>query len=110
MNACHLSDRLLGLFDIKEKQVSEKTVLYSEDLRYNYIKSRSSGFIAARVSSDRTSLRIAEMYLIAAEAGSYLNGELDNAKNYLLGLQKTRFTAVGYAAKEIGRASCRERV
>lgn len=100
MNACHLSDRLLGLFDIKEKQVSEKTVLYSEDLRYNYIKSRSSGFIAARVSSDRTSLRIAEMYLIAAEAGSYLNGELDNAKNYLLGLQKTRFTAVGYAAKE----------
>ena len=40
------------------------------------------------------------MYLIAAEAGSYLTGELDNAKGYLLDLQKMRFSPEGYTAKE----------
>lgn len=101
MNACHLSDQLLALFDIQEDKTEEKTRLYSEDLRYNYIASRGSDFIAARVSSDRTSLRIAEMYLIAAEAGSYLPSELNKAKGYLLDLQKSRFTAEGYAKKEM---------
>lgn len=90
INACHLSDGVLGLFDRKEREdgASGNTIVYSEDLRYNYITTRGSDYIAARVSSDRSSLRIAEMYLIAAEAGSYLTGELDNAKGYLLDLQK----------------------
>lgn len=102
INACHLSDGVLGLFDRKEREdgASGNTIVYSEDLRYNYITTRGSDYIAARVSSDRSSLRIAEMYLIAAEAGSYLTGELDNAKGYLLDLQKARFSADGYAAKE----------
>lgn len=36
------------------------------------------------------SIRIAEMYLIAAEAGSYLPAELDNARTHLLTLQSKR--------------------
>ena len=101
INACHLSDGVLGLFDRKEREdgASGNTIVYSEDLRYNYITTRGSDYIAARVSSDRSSLRIAEMYLIAAEAGSYLTGELDNAKGYLLDLQKARFSADGYEVK-----------
>lgn len=40
------------------------------------------------------------MYLIAAEAASYLPSELNNAKKCLLDLQKKRLTPEGYAAKE----------
>ena len=98
--ASHLSDWLLGLFHVKEKEVDEKKLLYSEDLRYNYIVSRKSGFTVGRPYTDRASLRIAEMYLIAAEAGSYLPAELDNARKHLLDLQKMRFSADGYAAKK----------
>ena len=43
-----------------------------------------------RSSSDRVSIRIAEMYLIAAEAGSYLPAELEKAKGYLLDLKAKR--------------------
>ncbi len=46
------------------------------------------GYCVNRSSSDRVSIRIAEMYLIAAEAGSYLPAELEKAKGYLLDLKQ----------------------
>lgn len=48
------------------------------------------GYCVNRSSSDRVSIRIAEMYLIAAEAGSYLPAELEKAKGYLLDLKAKR--------------------
>ncbi len=83
-----LSDKILGLLD-------EAT-----DNRRNYLNPVNSydenwtptllGYCVNRSSSDRVSIRIAEMYLIAAEAGSYLPAELENAKTYLLTLKAKR--------------------
>lgn len=83
-----LSEHILGLMD-------EAT-----DNRRNYLNPVNSydadwtptllGYCVNRSSSDRVSIRIAEMYLIAAEAGSYLPAELANAKTHLLALQEKR--------------------
>lgn len=83
-----LSEHILGLMD-------EAT-----DNRRNYLNPVNTydanwtptllGYCVNRSSSDRVSIRIAEMYLIAAEAGSYLPAELDNAKTHLLALQEKR--------------------
>ncbi len=94
-----LSDEILGLFDSaadKRSSYIGAAYVYDENWNPTLIGYRPS----SRSASDRTSLRIAEMYLIAAEAGSYLTGELDNAKGYLLDLQKMRFSPEGYTAKE----------
>ena len=82
INACHLSDRVLALINKKTQETGAtgKTNISSQNLHYNYITTRGSDYIAARVSSDRSSLRIAEMYLIAATAGSNLTGDQANAK------------------------------
>ena len=77
-NAVLISDHILALFD-------EQT-----DNRRAYLKKSSTGYVPNRSSSDRVSIRIAEMYLIAAEAGSYLPAELENAKDHLLTLQGKR--------------------
>lgn len=47
--------------------------------------------IVVRSTSDRTSIRTAEIYLIAAEASAHLPGALADAKTYLLKLQEKRF-------------------
>ena len=83
-----LSDKILGLLD-------EAT-----DNRRNYLNPVNAynenwtptllGYCVNRSSSDRVSIRIAEMYLIAAEAGSYLPAELEKAKGYLLDLKAKR--------------------
>lgn len=94
-----LSEEILGLFDAtadKRNSYIGAAYVYDEYWNPTLIGYRPS----SRSSSDRVSIRIAEMYLIAAEAGSYLAGELDNAKAHLLDLQAKRFTAEGYAAKE----------
>lgn len=46
--------------------------------------------VADRTSNTRNSIRIAEMYLIAAEAGAHLPADLSDAKTYLLTLQSKR--------------------
>lgn len=50
------------------------------------------GYLAVDRSYDtRNSIRIAELYLIAAEAGAQLPAELSSAKDYLLTLKSKRF-------------------
>ncbi len=86
--ACIIADPILALFD------------QTNDCRRNYIVEINSydeswtptllRYGVDRSSSDRSSIRVAEMYLIAAEAGSYLPEELDAARQYLLDLQSKR--------------------
>ena len=52
-----------------------------------------------RPKSCLSSIRSAELYLIAAEAAAHLDGKLDEAKNYLTALQDKRFTPDGAVAK-----------
>lgn len=82
--ACLLSEQILRLLDT------------ANDCRRNYLSAikiegnDQSSYYINRTSSDRTSIRISEMYLIAAEAGSYLPAELEKARGYLLDLQAKR--------------------
>lgn len=86
--ACIIADPILALFD------------ETNDCRRSYLKeinSNDESFVPTfleygvdRSPSDRCSIRVAEMYLIAAEAGSYLPAELDAARQYLLDLQARR--------------------
>lgn len=89
--ACILSDKIIGLFD------------QANDNRFTYLQmSGTLGYVLSdRSSSDRSSIRIAEMYLIAAEAGAHLPSELSNAKQHLLTLQTSRLKP---AAMEAQRA------
>ena len=52
-----------------------------------------------RPKSCLSSIRSAELYLIAAEAAAHLDGKLDQAKSYLTALQDKRFTPDGAVAK-----------
>ena len=108
-----LSDKILGLLD-------EAT-----DNRRNYLNPVNAydenwtptllGYCVNRSSSDRVSIRIAEMYLIAAEAGSYLPAELEKAKGYLLDLKAKRAETRGdgdpaHEGRSDGsRSSCAQR-
>lgn len=97
-NACVLAESLLGLFD-KEN-----------DLRFNYLKEINTyddfwvptllGYGVDRTSSDKSSIRAAELYLIAAEAGSYLPQELGAARQYLLDLQAKRLKPEAMGAQQ----------
>lgn len=83
-NAGFLSEHLLALFD----EANDNRRAYLKKVTdYN---TSTVGYVPDRSSSDRVSIRIAEMYLIAAEAGSYLPAELENAKMYLLTLKANR--------------------
>lgn len=98
MRACLLSQGILGLFDVQN------------DCRYSYLKkidisgdeggSGMSGYGVDRSSSDRISIRAAELYLIAAEAGSYLPAELAAARRYLLDLQAKRLKPEALEAQQ----------
>ena len=98
-NAAMLSDQMLGLLD-------------PTDYRRNFIKKKNRyenmdyanpilvGYSVDRSSTDRISIRSAEVWLIAAEAAAHLPGKLQEAKNYLTEVQKNRFTPEGAAAKK----------
>lgn len=97
-NACVLAESMLGLFDREN------------DLRFSYLKEINTydefwtpsllGYGVDRSSSDKISIRAAEMYLIAAEAGSYLPAELNAARQYLLDLQARRFKPEAMEAQQ----------
>lgn len=81
-----ISEHILALFDP------------DNDLRRNYFTEVTSsetdellGYRPDRGTSDRSSLRVAEMYLIAAEAAAHLPGKLADAREHLLTLQAKRF-------------------
>ena len=96
--ACVISEKILNLIDEttdKRRAYLKAVNVYDETWTPTLV-----GYGVNRATGDRVSIRIAEMYLIAAEAGSYLPSELNNAKKYLLDLQKKRLTPEGYAAKE----------
>lgn len=88
--SCALSDEMLARFDKATdnrrnyiKEAVKRDPVWGDETPLGY-------YIPDRSSSDRVSIRIAEMYLIAAEAGSYLPAELDNARTHLLTLQSKR--------------------
>lgn len=88
--SCALSDEMLARFNEATdnrrnyiKEAVKRDPVWGDETPLGY-------YIPDRSSSDRVSIRIAEMYLIAAEAGSYLPAELDNARTYLLTLQSKR--------------------
>ena len=91
--ACLLSDGTVSLFDT------------ANDLRFNYLQSKTiegseqPRYGVNRSSSDRISIRAAELYLIAAEAGSYLPAELDKARGYLLDLEARRLKTEAMEAR-----------
>lgn len=97
-NACVLAESILALFD------------EANDCRRNYLQEINSydqsgtssllGYGVKRSSSDRTSIRASELYLIAAEAGSYLPSELDAARQYLLDLQAKRLKPEAMEAQQ----------
>ena len=87
-SASIIAEPILALFD------------EANDCRRSYLKEINGydnlwnpvllGYGVNRSPSDRTSIRAAELYLIAAEAGSYLPQELGAARQYLLDLQANR--------------------
>ena len=72
----------------------------TNDCRRSYLKEINTyddswnpillGYGVNRSSSDRSSIRAAELYLIAAEAGSYLPEQLEAARKYLADLGAAR--------------------
>ena len=88
IGASILSDKILNLID--EATDNRRTYLREVNSYDENWVPTLMGYRPDRSSSDRVSIRIAEMYLIAAEAGSYLPSELSNAKTYLLTLQAKR--------------------
>lgn len=91
--ACLLSEEIISRFDA------------ANDLRFNYLQSSSGEgdeqprYSVNRSSSDRISIRAAELYLIAVEAGSYLPAELSQARSYLLDLEARRLKAEAMEAR-----------
>ena len=86
MRGALLSESLLALFD----PTNDCRRTYLKEIKSGEGESALSGYGVDRSSSDRISIRVAEMYLIAAEAGSYLPSELGQARNLLLELQSKR--------------------
>ena len=74
----------------------------ADQRRRTYFKAVTSSIINLTKGGSNTyscTLRTGEMYLNAAEAACHA-GDLESARTYLLTLQKARFTAAGYTAKE----------
>lgn len=96
--ASMLSDKMLALFgdkiDNRRDYIAES---WSFDADFNPVE--LIGHVIDRSSSDRSSIRIAEIYLIAAEASAHLPGGLADAKNYLLSLQEKRFVTAAIDAQ-----------
>ncbi len=88
-----LSDPILEKFD-RDNDRRWKFISESFDL-----ETFLTVYKIKRSMNTRTSIRSAEMYLIAAEAAAHLDGKLDEAKGYLSSLQAKRFTPDGAAAK-----------
>lgn len=65
------------------KEAVEKDPIFGDETPLGYL-------IVDRPYNTRNSIRIAEMYLIAAEAGAHLPAELNKAKDHLLALQSKR--------------------
>lgn len=96
--ACIIAEPILNLFD------------ETNDCRRSYLKEINTyddswnpillGYGVNRSSSDRSSIRAAELYLIAAEAGSYLPAELAAARRYLLDLQAKRLKPEALEAQQ----------
>ncbi|MBC9934864.1 RagB/SusD family nutrient uptake outer membrane protein [Chitinophaga qingshengii] len=88
-----VSDQLYAMYnptgDLRLK------IFYGKDSKQNNIILKTSGN-----NNFRQSFRVAEMYLIAAEAAAHLNQE-DQARNYLNELKKNRLTPVFYQAEVI---------
>lgn len=89
IGACVLSDGMLALIDeATDNRRSYLTMLNDGDWIYG---PNDLGLGVDRNTSTRVSIRIAEMYLIAAEAGAHLTAGLSDAKEHLLALQAKRF-------------------
>lgn len=89
IGACVLSDGMLALIDeATDNRRAYLRMLDDGDWIYG---PNDLGLGVDRNTSTRVSIRIAEMYLIAAETGAHLPSELSNAKEHLLALQSKRF-------------------
>ena len=86
VKGCVLSERMVGLLDA-DKDCRRS---FLREITLSGDQAGQKGFGVDRSSSDRSSIRVAEIYLIAAEAGSYLPAELEQARQYLLDLQMRR--------------------
>ena len=83
-----VSDNLYALYDRTDRRRSQ---YYKNDAVITIRKGGSNEFTC--------SFRVGEMYLNAAEA-AWNQQDYDSAADYLLTLQKARFTEAGYARKE----------
>ena len=96
--ACIIAEPILNLFD----ETNDCRRSYLMEIN-TYDDSRNPillGYGVNRSSSDRSSIRAAELYLIAAEAGSYLPAELAAARRYLLDLQAKRLKPEALEAQQ----------
>jgi len=87
--AIKVSDALYGLYN--KRTDLRRTQYYKSEATVSMIKGGKSDFSC--------SLRVGEMYLNAAES-AWNEQDYDAAADYLLDLQKARFTAAGYTQKE----------
>lgn len=98
-DACIIAEPILNLFD----ETNDCRRSYLKEIN-TYDDSRNPillGYgVRDRYSSDRSSIRAAELYLIAAEAGSYLPAELAAARRYLLDLQAKRLKPEALEAQQ----------
>lgn len=88
-----LSDEILNKFD---RDNDRRWLFIDETLNMD---TGETVYKINRYMKTRTSIRSAEMYLIAAEAAAHLTGKLDEAKEYLSSLQAKRLTPDGATAK-----------
>ena len=87
-DACIIAEPILNLFDeTNDCRRSYLKEINTDDDSGNPILLR---YGVKRYSSDRSSIRAAELYLIAAEAGSYLPEQLEAARKYLADLGAAR--------------------
>lgn len=88
-DAMRVSDGLQALYNAGDKRLS------------TYYTSGSNGLEVVKVANDkyRTSFRVGEVYLIAAEAQAALDNDVE-ARKYLNALKKVRLTPEYYATEE----------
>lgn len=97
IGACVISDGMLDLIDeTTDNRSAYLTMLDDGDW---IMGPTDLGLGVARDTKSRVSIRVAEMYLIAAEAGAHLPAELANAKEHLLALQSRRFKSEAMEAQ-----------
>ena len=95
VKGCILSEQILALFDAEND--CRRSFLREISLSGN--QNGQKGYGVDRSSSDRISIRVAEMYLIAAEAGTYLDSGLEHARKFLLDLQSKRMKPAAIEAQ-----------